>query len=74
MSQLFPVAASKCEYDETSVNNSDGKAPSSKYAAVLSYRSLFSPVYRLNVFHGILRSVWQSGKPRLAAAVQLCAT
>lgn len=43
--QLFPVVAFKCEYDETSVNKSDGKAPSYKYAAILSKPLLFSPSY-----------------------------
>lgn len=50
--QLFPVAASKCEYDETSVNKSDGKAPSYKYAAVLSHRPLFSLLYHHGGFIG----------------------
>lgn len=50
--QLFPVVASKCEYDETSVNKSDGKAPSYKYAAVLCHRSLFSLLYHHRGFIG----------------------
>lgn len=50
--QLFPAVASKCEYDETSVNKSDGKAPSYKYAAVLSHRSLFGLLYHQRGFLG----------------------
>lgn len=52
--QLFPVVAFKCEYDETSVNKSDGKAPSyiHTFAAVLSHHSLFSPLYPHRGFIG----------------------
>ncbi len=55
--QLFPAVVSKCEYDETSVNKSDGKAPSYKYAAVLSHRSLFSLLYHQRGFCALFGKV-----------------
>lgn len=44
----------KCEYDETSVNKSDGKAPSYKYVPVFSRCSLFSLSHHHNSFIGFV--------------------
>lgn len=70
--QFCPLWACGSVYDKIGVNSSNGKLPHTCMQLVLLFPlwSLVPP----QSFHKIFRSVWQSGKPGLAAALQLCAT